>query len=97
MGDLLFALNKEMISGKDHDLSGFGLAAGEWTKCTIDVYDNQMSISINNQAVFQYPLVSDIGMIGGVQWTFEGQGEIRQLEMKDQQGSLNLLKPLPRQ
>ncbi|MEM9671655.1 MAG: hypothetical protein ACFB15_23210 [Cyclobacteriaceae bacterium] len=92
VGDLIFMLNKEMISGKDHDLSAFGLDLKMWTNCKVDVKDNLMVVSLNNQEVFRHQLASNIGSIGGVQWTFEGLGEIRQLRLQDDVESLDLMK-----
>ena len=92
VGDLLFMLNKEMVSGRDHDLSAFGLDFSVWTQCRVEVQDNRLHVSLNGQEVFVHPLASDIGRVGGAQWTFEGAGEIRQLEMVDAERKVKLIK-----
>lgn len=91
VGDLLFILNKEMVSGRDHDLSAFGLDFSKWTECRIDVQDNRLLVSLNGDEVFVHSLTSDIGQVGGVQWTFEGIGEIRRLAMKDKKRRVDLM------
>ena len=91
VGDLMFFLNKEMISGRDHDLSAFGMDFNEWVQCKIDVRNNHLFLSLNNKQVFDHKLSSDIGNIGGVQWMFEGLGEIRSLHLDDEERSLDLI------
>ncbi len=92
VGDLMFVLNKEMVSGKDHDLSGFGVDLSRWTTCKIEMKDEQLSVLLNGKPVFQHLLAADIGKIGGVQWTFEGLGEVRQLILQDEEITMNLIK-----
>lgn len=92
VGDLMFFLNTEMISGRNHDLSGFGLDSGEWARCEMDVRDNHLFVSLNGQEVFHHQLSSDIGNIGGVQWMFEGLGEIRSLQLSDGERTMDLMR-----
>lgn len=92
VGDLLFVMNKEMISGRDHDLTAFGLDFSEWVKCNMEVKDNHVFVSLNGQQVFDHQLASDIGKIGGVQWGFEGLGEIRSLHLSDGERTMDLMK-----
>lgn len=91
VGDLLFMLNQEMVSGRDHDLSAFGLDFSKWTRCRIAVQNNQLRVWLNGEEVFTHLLASNIGRVGGVQWTFEGAGEIRQLVMEDEEGKVDLM------
>ncbi len=91
VGDLLFMLNKDMVSGRDHDLSAFGLDFSQWTHCRIAVQDQRVRVSLGDREVFSHLMTSAIGRVGGVQWTFEGAGEIRQLEMKDAERTVNLM------
>lgn len=91
VGDLMFFLNMEMVSGRDKDLSAFGIQPDEWTNFKLKVRDLQLIASINDEPVFAHELSNDIGQIGGVQYIFEGLGEIRVLELKDKTQHLNLL------
>ena len=83
VGDLLFMLNQEMVSGQSHDLSAFGLDFSEWTRCRIAVQNRRVRVLLGDREVFSHQMTSDIGRVGGVQWTFEGSGEIRQLKVRD--------------
>ncbi len=91
VGDLLFMLNQEMVSGQSHDLSAFGLNFSEWTRCRIAVQNQRVRVWLSDREVFSHQMTSDIGRVGGVQWTFEGEGEIRQLEMRDANRKVNLM------
>lgn len=91
VGDLMFFLNMEMVSGRNKDLSAFGISPDQWTNFKLKVRDLQLIASINDEPVFAHELSDDIGLIGGVQYIFEGLGEIRMLDIKDKTRSINLL------
>ncbi len=91
VGDLLFMLNKKMVSGQNHDLSAFGRDFSQWTRCQIAVQNQRVRVSLGEREVFSHQMTSDIGRVGGVQWTFEGAGEIRHLEMKDANRKVDLM------
>ena len=92
VGDLMFFLNMDMISGKEHDLSAFGVAATEWNSFKVKNRHNQLFVSINDEPVFAHELSDDIGQIGGVQFIFEGLGEVRSLHLYDKENSIDLIK-----
>lgn len=92
VGELNFFLNMEMISGRNHDLSAFGLDLTEWTRVRVDSKDSVVSVQINDEAVFEHQLSSDIGQIGGVQMGFEGIGEIRSLTLTDEDEVVDLIR-----
>ena len=91
VGDLRFFLNMDMISGKNRDLTAFGLDFSQWNDFKLTNKNNQLIAYINNQEVFTHQLSSDIGLIGGVEFMFEGLGEIRQLVMQDDNNTFDLL------
>jgi hypothetical protein len=91
VGDLMFFLNKKMVSGRENDLSGFGLVPGRWASCNIVCKDNHLTLYVNGKKAFETQLASDIGKIGGVQWTFEGTAEIRDLNLTDGEHHMDLI------
>lgn len=91
VGDLMLYINREMVSGRNHDLSGFGLNLEEWVSCKVEVKDNQLIILINNKPVYNQQLTRDLGKIGGVQWSFEGLGEIRLMQIEDKDSKIDFL------
>lgn len=91
VGDLTFFIDKEMVSGKDHDFSAFGRAMEEWTRCRVAVNKGLLKVFIEEQEVYSKELTVDLGKIGGVQWYFEGLGEINEMYLEDQDQKLGLL------
>ncbi|MDH5382762.1 MAG: hypothetical protein OEW75_18040, partial [Cyclobacteriaceae bacterium] len=91
VGDLMLYINREMVSGRNHDLSAFGLNMEEWINCKIEVKDNQLAIFINDKPIHNQQLTKDLGQIGGVQWTFEGLGEIGLMQIEDKDSKIDFL------
>lgn len=91
VGDLMFFLSMDMISGKDHDLSAFGVQPNEWTNFKVKNRYNQLFVSINDEPVFAHELPDGIGEIGGVQFIFEGLGEVDVLKMVDKDEAIDLI------
>ena len=91
VGDLMFYINKEMVSGRKNDLSAFGIETDKWTNCKVRVRDNRVTVFLNGQSVYKHLLRSDIGKIGGVQWIFQGIGEIQKLRISDSEERFDML------
>ncbi len=85
VGDLSFFMAGEMVHGKNHDLSAFGSTKEQWIQCEVVVEDQEVTVLLGGEAVFQKQLQQSLGKIGGVQWYFEGLGEIRELTLEDNQ------------
>ena len=92
VGDLMLYVDREMVSGRNHDLSAFGLNMEEWINCEIEVKDNQLSIFINDKPIYNQQLTRDLGQIGGVHWNFEGLGEIGLMQMEDEDSKIDFLR-----
>ena len=91
VGDLMFYLNKEMVSGRENDLSAFGIETNDWTKCKVRVKDNQVMVLLDEKVVYRSRLSSNIGKVGGVQWMFQGISEIRTLDIYDSKRRMRLI------
>lgn len=91
VGDLMFFLSMDMISGKNHDLSAFGVQANAWTNFKVKNRHNQIFVSINDEPVFAYELPASIGSVGGIQFIFEGLGEVDVLKMVDKDETIDLI------
>lgn len=91
VGDLMFFLSMDMISGKDHDLSAFGVAPNDWTNFKVKNRHNQIFVSINDEPVFAHELPDGIGSVGGIQFIFEGLGEVDVLKMTDKDETIDLI------
>lgn len=91
VGDLSFFIANEMVQGKNHDLSAFGVVEDQWVDCEVVVDAGVLKIFLNGAPVFQRKLRESLGKIGGVQWYFDGLGEIRELTLMDQKHELPLV------
>ena len=87
----MFFLSMDMISGKNHDLSAFGVAPNDWTNFKVKNRHNQIFVSINDEPVFAHELPSSIGPVGGIQFIFEGLGEVDILKMVDKDETIDLI------
>ncbi|MEM6700356.1 MAG: hypothetical protein AAF599_18270, partial [Bacteroidota bacterium] len=90
VGELSLYLNGDSIDGSNHDLSAFAINPKDWTSLKVQNSDNQLTIFLEDQAIFEHTLQDDIGKIGGVQLSFEGLGEIAELRIKDRSNKLDL-------
>ncbi|UJH67686.1 hypothetical protein [Allomuricauda sp. SCSIO 65647] len=93
VGDLSFFIDKGMVSGKNHDFSAFGRDTDQWTHCRMRVNKGFLKVFVEQQEVYSKELTVDLGKIGGVQWYFEGLGEINELRLADEQQEIDLVGP----
>jgi len=91
VGDLVFFMDGDMVSGKNHDFSAFGVHKDQWIPCTLRVSQGRLAVSIDGREVFEKELQVDLGKIGGVQWVFEGLGEIQELVLRDTQQEIDFM------
>lgn len=90
-GKLRHYIDNQSIDGKDHDLSSFGITPENWTNFKVVNQNNQLSVYLNQQLVYEQTLMNDIGLVGGAQFGFEGLGEIKTLLLNDDKEMINLL------
>ena len=90
-GDLQAFINKEMINGRDTDLSGLAISETGDTHITLVVRDLMLTLTLNGKEVFNHAMQEDIGEIGGIQWYFEDPGQISQLQVSDDQHQWDLI------
>ena len=91
VGDLVFFMDNEMVSGRNHDFSAFGIQGDQWMQCELVVEDKLLKVLLQGEEAFRKKLNVDLGQIGGVQWYFEGLGEIRELTLTDAQQQISLV------
>ena len=66
------------VSGKDHDLSGFGCDFNNWQEVICSEEDHLLKITVNGRRALTVPNALPIGDIVGVRIVFEGTGAIRE-------------------
>jgi hypothetical protein len=78
-----FANGTGLVSGKNTDLSGFGVDAGSWVNVSIKTSSGKLQLLVNNKVAYQAPL-SPAGLkILGIAFGFYGGGEARHITLAD--------------
>jgi len=83
VGELRQFIDGQSLLGKNHDFSALGITPTNWTNFKVRNQNNQLRVFINQQLVYEQTLKHDIGLIGGAQFAFEGVGEIKDLEFRE--------------
>lgn len=74
--DLQLITSGETHSGKDNDLSPFGINTGDWNDFRMSVSQGNANYFVNDTLIFSKPFNNDIGDIVGFKFRFEGAGEL---------------------
>ncbi len=93
VGALNHFINMKYTSGKNTDLSAFGVNQSDYIHCNLKMRDNILKVYLGDKFIYSDTLSSDIGKIGGVQFWFDGKAEISQLIISDNENEINYLSP----
>ena len=70
-----------MISGKQEDLSGFGVDFKDWVTVTCKSADGKIRYLINNKEIYSLPLPVKPVNIVGVGYLFMGTGSVKEISL----------------
>lgn len=73
-------------SGKENDLSMFGIESSEWQDFKLVVSDQKAEYFLNDNLILTKEAPSDIGQIVGFKLRFEGAGELDYLRLSNDSG-----------
>ena len=76
----------ELISGKNNDLSMFGVDSGEWVTVNLTFRNDLLTIQIDNNDPFELSLKGKINKFHGLIYHFDGTGEIKSVSFKNEKG-----------
>ena len=76
-------LNDKFLSGKENDLSMFGIDLSVYRDIEINVKDSLVSVSIDNKTVFEDFYKSELGDFVGLRYRFLGAGEVSHLQISN--------------
>lgn len=74
--DLSLITSGESYSGKENDLSAFGIEASQWTDFRLEASDGLASYFVNEELILTKAFETDLGDIVGFKFRFEGAGEL---------------------
>lgn len=81
IADLSVMLRNESVSGRDTDLSAFGIDSTGWTRLVLESKNGQLRILINGREALRRPAAKDPARIVGMVYQFQGTGAIRNVAL----------------
>ena len=75
-------------SGRNTDLSAFGVDVFDWQDLEVEVDNNLALIRLNGEQVMEFPFQENIGSIVGFNINFTGTGAIDYLSLADKEGQM---------
>lgn len=83
VSDIGLMLNERYWSGKEHDLSAFGIDIATPRDIGISIKNRDVRIAVDRQEIFNDTYNESIGDFVGIRYRFIGAGKIIQLSIKD--------------
>lgn len=77
---------EQTISGKNTDLSGFGVDFSDWVKVGCRNDGKKLLYHVNDALIYELPLLSDNRKILGIVFTFTGTGSIKSIKLNGNNG-----------
>lgn len=77
-------MNDYYLSGKENDLSAFGVDLSHFRDISIKIVDKNVSIIVDAKKIYQASYNESIGNFVGIRYRFLGAGDVESLEILDQ-------------
>lgn len=90
VSDLYLMLNDFYMNGKENDLSAFGFDFSESRDISIEVENQEVTISVDLKEIFTGSYDESIGDFVGIRYRFLGAVEIEHLSVANQEGKVVL-------
>lgn len=84
-------LNDMYLNGKEHDLSAFGTELDDFTPIRITNENQLVKVFIGNNLVYEKEYYESLGKLVGLRFKFLGLGEVRNINLLDQNDNPVLL------
>jgi hypothetical protein len=88
VGNINLHLSDLYIEGRKNDLSAFGCNLSTWQKVRCEVKNKQLTIFLNDKAVFNTTYTHDAGKIIGIRYKFMGAGAVNYVKLWDKNRQL---------
>lgn len=83
----LFFIEKN-ISGKEHDLSGFGTDFKDFAKVRCESVNGQVKIFVDNKLAYEFPYEGPVSKIVGIKYRFHGSGLVDDVKLTKGDGKV---------
>lgn len=90
VSDIGLMLNDVYLSGKEHDLSAFGVDFDTYRKIVLDIKDKSVKIAVDGNTVYTGGYHEALGDFVGIRYRFLGAGEVEYLKIANDRGELIL-------
>ncbi len=87
VSDIGLMLNDVYVSGKEHDLSAFGLDFFEFRNIEMEVKEKEVSVRVDGKQIYSGAYYRAIGQLVGIRFRFLGIGEVKDLIIKNAEGT----------
>ncbi|MDH7444842.1 hypothetical protein [Aquimarina sp. 2201CG14-23] len=84
VSDINLMLNDVYYSGKEHDLSAFGVNLSEFRNINIRIREKKVSVFIDNQEIYSGNYNNSIGNLVGIRYRFLGAGAVKYLHITEE-------------
>ena len=82
-------LNDKYISGKENDLSAFGIIDDrDYKNITIKALGKSVKVLLADKVIFKEEYAETMGRLVGVRFKFLGSGEVKNVQITDSQGDI---------
>lgn len=81
IADLQLINRNESVSGRDRDLSAFGVDFSRWTSLVAEGRAGQFRILINGHEAYRHPAPKEAARIVGMVYRFQGTGAVRKVAL----------------
>lgn len=88
VGNVDLQFSDVFISGQTTDLSAFGTDLSVWNDLRCIVKNKQVELLLNGQPVYSLTYNESIGKVMGINFRFQGAGEVDYVRLKDKEGKV---------
>lgn len=88
VGNINLQFGEVFVSGKTTDLSAFGADLSKWNLVSLQVKNQYIEILLDDQLLYSVEYKEPIGNIMGINFRFQGAGEVDHVRLKDENGAL---------
>ncbi|WP_298551348.1 hypothetical protein [uncultured Algibacter sp.] len=83
VSNLDILLSNNVYSGKEHDLSAFGVDLNENKAIDISIKDKTVNVFVDNRKIYENTYHKSIGKFVGLRYRFLGAGQINTIKIED--------------
>jgi len=92
VSDIGLMLNEKYLNGKEHDLSAFGTDLSIVRDIAINIEEQELKVSIDDQEIYRDSYKVSIGNFVGIRYRFLGAGQVHYVRINNKENEIILSK-----